>query len=1047
MKSKSGFGLRLRITLIISLTVVLPMATAMVIASYRTRLALSKDAKAELEAKTESLLVHIAQWDREMVNVITNISRQPAIISAIPERQKPVLVATEQVYDEIYLLHTINPEGFNIARSDNKELTDYRDRTYFQESMKGKSAPRQILIGRTYPKPSVSFAAPIFDPENNIIGVISMSAALDDVSQNINKISFNRGGIAIVIDSHNNLLAHSDLSSAPENLQKLFNVSNSTQVQNLSQYPTVKKLRSGQQGWGKFVDEQGVKWVFYGLSIPDSGWGVIVQQTESSFLAQARQFSLFSLLIGLLVLFIVAISTWIVAAQIVKPLRQLTDAAYAISNGDLDRKVEVNLKDELGILAQAFNSMTNQLKASFSELEQKNSDLQKLDRLKDDFLANTSHELRTPLYGIIGITEGLLDGVAGTLPNRAIENLKLVLFSSTRLANLVNDILDFAKLKNDHMELQLKPVDIQALIKIIFTLSMPLVGNKSVQLLCDYEQEIPLVYADENRLQQILYNLIGNAIKFTEAGTIEAIVKLDSQTDTQQVVVQIKDTGIGIATEQLDRIFKSFEQGDGSTARKYGGTGLGLTVTKQLVELQGGKIWVESKLGEGSCFSFTLPVASKQDSLTSKIEVSPQLNVVQVSKNEPQPAVCLTAEAEGLKILVVDDEPINLQILLNNLTLENYCVIQAHDGVEALQLLENKLRPDLILLDVMMPHLTGYEVAAKIRKLFLPSQLPIVMLTAKNQVSDAIEGFACGANDYLVKPFSKNELLARIKTHLNLARINLSYERFVPHDFLSFLGRESIIDVQLGDRVEKEMCILFSDMRSFTTISEGMTPQENFDFINDYLSQISPLIRTQKGFIDKYIGDAIMALFPESVTNAVDCAIAMQHQVKKFNQTQLEKNAQPIQIGIGVHYGNLMIGTVGEKQRMDSTVIADSVNLASRLETLTKIYGAGIIISEAIVERLTAEHPYLMRFLDRVQVKGKNQPVSIYEVLNGEDSEQRELKQQTQIEFEQALQLYHQGNYQAAQHFFETLYQINPQDKAILLYLNRCQKIQRQHYN
>ncbi|MEC4853612.1 MAG: ATP-binding protein, partial [Jaaginema sp. PMC 1079.18] len=856
MKSKNAFGLKLRITLVISLTVVLPMATAMGIASYRSRLALVRDAKTELQTKTQSLLIHLEQWDRNMVNIITNISRQPDLISMNPQRQKAALSATSKVYQEIYLLHTIDLDGFNIARSDDKDLTNYRDRLYFKEALKGKSAPRQILIGRTYPKPSVSFAAPIQNDSEDIVGVVSMSTALDDVSNHISEVEFDPGAIAIVVDSENNLLAHSNLNGFPGPFQDLLNVSDSTEVRNLSDYPTVQSLRSQQQGWGNFVDEYGVKWIFYTASIPESGWGIIIQQTEASFFARVRQFFFFSIATILLVLIIVVISTWIVATQIVKPIRELTEAADAIAEGNLDQTVISNRKDELGILARAFNSMATQLKTSFTEIETKNQDLQKLDKLKDDFLANTSHELRTPLFGIIGITEGLLDGIAGELSAQAIENLNLVMVSSRRLASLVNDILDFAKLKNDRMELQIKPVDLTALIKVVIALSTHLIKNKSLQIIDNSDRELPLVAADENRVQQILHNLIGNAIKFTEAGTIEIRTQLDRNSNPHRIITQVKDTGIGIAPDRIHRIFESFEQGDGSTARHYGGTGLGLTVTKRLVELHAGEIWVESTPKEGSCFSFSLPISQNQKPIKSNVQNPIHINWIQSCSTEQKTFldVNLAADTNNLKILIVDDEPINLRILMNNLSLENYEVIQANNGLEALQLLEEGLRPDLVLLDVMMPHLTGYEVAVKIRELFLPSQLPIVMLTAKNQDVDVIEGFASGANDYLLKPFSKNELLARIKTHLNLARINLSYARFVPHDFLSFLGRDSIIDVQLGDRVEKEMCILFSDMRSFTTISEGMTPEENFDFINNYLSQISPLIRAQKGFIDKYIG-------------------------------------------------------------------------------------------------------------------------------------------------------------------------------------------------
>jgi two-component system sensor histidine kinase ChiS len=343
----------------------------------------------------------------------------------------------------------------------------------------------------------------------------------------------------------------------------------------------------------------------------------------------------------------------------------------------------------------------------------------------------------------------------------------------------------------------------------------------------------------------------------------------------------------------------------------------------------------------------------------------------------------------------------------------------------------------------MMPRMTGYEVCKKIREKFLAIELPIVMLTAKNQTSDIVEGFIAGANDYLTKPFSKNELLARIKTHIRLAKINAAYGRFVPHDFLQFLGHESIVDVKLGDHIQKDMTILFSDIRDFTTLSEGMNPQENFNFINSYLSRVSPVIRAHNGFIDKYIGDAIMALFPESVNDAVSGAIAMQKQVLLYNQHRQKLGYLPITIGIGLHTGSLMLGTIGEQERMESTVIADAVNLASRLEGLTKLYGSGILISRQTLCYLDEPQNYSYRFVDRVRVKGKQKPVAVFEIYDGDEELFLQLKTQTKSRFEQAVFLYFQQQFAQAQQIFQEILEINSQDKTAMLYVKRCEKYQK----
>jgi two-component system sensor histidine kinase ChiS len=259
---------------------------------------------------------------------------------------------------------------------------------------------------------------------------------------------------------------------------------------------------------------------------------------------------------------------------------------------------------------------------------------------------------------------------------------------------------------------------------------------------------------------------------------------------------------------------------------------------------------------------------------------------------------------------------------------------------------------------------------------------------------------------------------------------------------LRFLGKESIVDVKLGDQIQKEMTVLFSDIRDFTSLSESMSPKENFNFINSYLSRVSPVIRNHNGFIDKYIGDAIMALFPESAQNALNAAITMQKQVSLYNSHRLLSGYPAIAIGVGVHTGGLMLGTVGEEQRMETTVISDAVNLASRLEGLTKLYGAGIVISEQTLSRLDEPQAFSCRFLGRVRVKGKKAPVAVFEVYDGDPQPLIELKTQTRADFEQGVELYHQEKFAQAQAIFQQVLQLNDQDKAARLYVKRCEQLQ-----
>ena len=573
----------------------------------------------------------------------------------------------------------------------------------------------------------------------------------------------------------------------------------------------------------------------------------------------------------------------------------------------------------------------------------------------------------------------------------------MIVHSGRRLANLVNDILDFSKLKNRQLVIQPTPVDMYALTDVTLILCHTLIAGKDLKLINAIDPNIPPVIGDENRLQQIMYNLVGNAIKFTHDGTITVAASIiaPSKGETgnspfeeargDDLRISVTDTGIGIPSDKFERIFESFEQADGSITREYGGTGIGLSVTKQLVELHGGKIWVVSEVGKGSTFYFSLPLAKESaiDELPlekEKPEKSLLISLQEAIEEKPikDSKVQIEGPEKAFRVLIVDDEPVNLEVLHNYLSLHNYAVQQALNGPEALKLVEQGQRFDLVILDIMMPKMSGYEACRKLREAHLPNVLPIIMLTAKNQTSDLITGFDAGANDYLTKPFSKEELLTRIKAHIRLAKINQAYGRFVPHEFLHFLKKESIVEVQLGDSLEMEMTVLFSDIRNFTAMSEGMSTRDNFNFVNAYFGQMGPVVRKHGGFIDKYIGDAIMALFPNDADSAVQAAIEMFRILPDYNRARQERNRPPINFGVGIHTGHLMLGTVGEQDRMESTVISDAVNLASRLEGLTKHYGVNIIISE--VTKNALKNDYKLRFLDKVEVRGKKQPVGIYEV-------------------------------------------------------------------
>jgi class 3 adenylate cyclase len=418
-------------------------------------------------------------------------------------------------------------------------------------------------------------------------------------------------------------------------------------------------------------------------------------------------------------------------------------------------------------------------------------------------------------------------------------------------------------------------------------------------------------------------------------------------------------------------------------------------------------------------------------------------------------------------ILLVDDTPANLRLLSRMLTDQGYKVRSVINGPMALTAVHAAC-PDLILLDINMPGMTGYDVCRQLKSDETTRHLPIIFISALDEALDKVKAFNAGGVDYITKPFHIEEVLARVETQLTLYRqhraLQQQYEeikllqqqlverekmaalgrmaeatsRFVPHEILSYLHKESILDVALGDQVEAEMTILFSDVRAFTTMSEQMSPKENFDFINALLRRLGPVIRHYGGFIDKFLGDGLMALFPNSADAALQAARSMRRQLNEYNVERLASGKLAIEMGIGMHTGRLILGIVGEAERLQGTVISDAVNLAGRMEGLTKLYGAAITISEQTLLNLEDPTRYCFRFVDKVQVKGKQEAVSVYEIFDEDPAEMVAAKLETRPVFQEGLRLYQGRKFCAASKRFHQVLAYNPDDKAARLYLQRA---------
>ena len=276
------------------------------------------------------------------------------------------------------------------------------------------------------------------------------------------------------------------------------------------------------------------------------------------------------------------------------------------------------------------------------------------------------------------------------------------------------------------------------------------------------------------------------------------------------------------------------------------------------------------------------------------------------------------------------------------------------------------------------------------------------------------------------------------ETEAHLKHLNTAYERFVSRAFLKLLDKTSLAEIELGDHIEREMTVMFSDIRGFTSLSETMTPQDNFAFINAYLSRMEPVIRENRGFIDKYIGDAIMALFPHSADDAVQAGIGMLQRLKEYNTTRGRVDRPTLKIGIGIHSGLLMLGTIGGQQRMDGTVISDAVNAAARVEGLTKTYKVPLLITDEIYKQLRNPADYNIRVIDHVRVKGKTKLLTVYEVFDADLPEVITLKLQTLEHFTAGFKYYHNAQIDLSRQSFEKILETNQYDEVAKVYLERC---------
>jgi signal transduction histidine kinase/CheY-like chemotaxis protein len=493
----------------------------------------------------------------------------------------------------------------------------------------------------------------------------------------------------------------------------------------------------------------------------------LVEEAGANFYTVARLTAQITIVIFVLSAVVAAAIAFRISRYLVRRLRQLEQGATLIGSGNLEQEIFIESQDELGELAKAFNEMRNHLLNARTQLTQANQELERrheelraardvaesANRAKSGFLANMSHELRTPMNAIIGYSEMLIEDAQDRGEESMIPDLKKIHGAGHHLLSLINDILDLSKIEAGKMDLYLESFDVAQMIQGVATTIQPLVEKNANHLDVRCATELGTMRADLTKVRQMLFNLLSNSSKFTSGGFISLEVWRDAAPDV--VVFRVRDSGIGMAPEQVERVFDSFTQADASIAAKYGGTGLGLTITRKFCEMMGGSITAESEPRRGTVFTIRLPAEVPERKTEAKaVPDAPGVQAVLSASSEQTP---MTA-------LVIDDDPVVLDLMQTFLGREGYRVVSASTGEEGLRL-AREVRPNAITLDVIMPGLDGWSVLTALKSDPDLADTPVILLTITDNKS---MGYALGASECLTKPIERDRLLATLEKHRKL---------------------------------------------------------------------------------------------------------------------------------------------------------------------------------------------------------------------------------------------------------------------------------------
>jgi GAF domain-containing protein/class 3 adenylate cyclase len=644
----------------------------------------------------------------------------------------------------------------------------------------------------------------------------------------------------------------------------------------------------------------------------------------------------------------------------------------------------------------------------YQTMRQQAEQLLELDQQKTEFFQNVSHEFRTPLTLTIGPLESAVAQNEGLSYDQSV----IALRNSRRLLRLVNQLLDLQRLDAGRMQPKFRPCNLLEFVTQVVDSFDAYCEKKQISLQPQLQDCSP-VYLDLEKFDKVLYNLLSNAIKFTASGgKIEVVLRQEGD----RCLMQVKDTGMGIRPDQIPHLFDRFRQADGSASRSHEGSGLGLSLVKELVDMHGGEVTVESTYGEGTTFSVWLKTGiahlpaeqvtdmpAEVEQSRAHVELADVETDLQQLAAEPLPVMpsALPAESSGAiepaktsKILVVDDNADMRSYVSSVLQRMGHEIVTARNGAEGFQMAQTH-RPHLIITDLMMPMVSGLEMIGMIRQDEGLRGTPIILLTAKADEDTRLEGAEKGADAYLSKPFNNRELLAEVRNLLALkenerrvAELNTYLTESVLGRFLppSMVKKAAEGQLTLDLRPEPRMItVLFSDIIGFTQLSNTLRSRRVAELLNEYLTEMTHAIFENGGTVDKFMGDGILAIFGapeeispnEQVKRAIGAARQMYKALAILNDRWMAQGIPQVQFRCGIHQGTAVVGMFGGAERSDYTAIGPSVNIAARIQEAAE--PSSILVSAAVADYLELEEDSITKF-SPLQLKGIDETVLTFSV-------------------------------------------------------------------